>query len=146
MRREEVRNDKIQAIKLERRKKKEELKKAGNKSDHDSLKTDSEEIDFAVQMQEEQVVPEGQEQYIEDEYEGTGITKRVIRTQHQPKLMKTKFDSGLPKRLPDCLVYWNRLATRVESNKLVSLKQLTHFQNMSITQFEDPEANKKTLD
>ena len=50
MRRESVRNNKIQAIKVERRKKKEELKKAGNKSDHSSLATDSDDIDVAVQM------------------------------------------------------------------------------------------------
>ena len=80
MRREEARNDKIQAIKQERRKKKEELKKAGNKSDHSSLNTDSDGIDVAVQMQEEAVVTGDQVMVIEDEYEGTGQTKRVLRT------------------------------------------------------------------
>ena len=97
-------------------------------------------------MQEEQFVPEGQDQDIVEEYEGSGLTKRVIKTQHQPKLMKTKFDSGLPKKLPDCIVYWNRLQVRVESNRLLTLKQLTHFQNMKIIQFEDEKAAKEALD
>ena len=81
-----------------------------------------------------------------EEYEGSGQTKRVIKTQHQPRLMKTKFDSGLPKKLPDCIVYWNRLQVRVESTKHVTLKQLTHFQNMKIIQFEDKQAAAQALD
>ena len=62
-----------------------------------------------------------------EEYEGSGLTKRVIKQQHCPKLMKIRFDAVFPKQLPQCIVYWNRLHVRIESNTHVTLKQLTHF-------------------
>ena len=60
--------------------------------------------------------------------------------------MKIKHDSNLPKKLPDCLVYWNRLCVRIETNRHITLKQITAFQNMKIIQFEDKKAAEEWLD
>ena len=52
--------------------------------------------------------------------------RQIVRG--QAKLVKLKADANLPKKLPDNLVYWNRLETRVESQKLVSYSMIQNFQ------------------
>jgi len=51
--------------------------------------------------------------------------RQIVRG--QAKLVKLKADANLPKKLPDNLVYWNRLETRVESQKLVSYSMIQNF-------------------
>ena len=142
MRRQTLREDKLRELKEEKREEARRRREAGLSS-RSSLGTDSS-LDYAVEMQEERFVPEGQEA-LPSEYEGTGQTKRTIKAQHQPKLLKLRAEAVLPRKLPDCIVYWNRLQVRVESSRHVTLKRLADFRQQNIRQFVDEDAAKEAL-
>ena len=72
------------------------------------------EVDYDVKMQEEEIVPQGEEERLARERDFEGKKMRQI-VRGQGKLVKLMPDSTLPKTLPDNLVYWNRCETRVES-------------------------------
>ena len=52
--------------------------------------------------------------------------KRVVW--NNPKLVKLKAGAKFPQRCPDHLVYWNKCETRIESQRLVTAKQVLDFQ------------------
>ena len=77
-------------------------------------------------MAEEENVPQGQKDNIEQELDLMGKKMRQIIRQ-KGKLVKLKPDSTLPKVLPDNMVYWNRCETRIESQKLLTYTQIQNF-------------------
>ena len=73
---------------------------------------ESEEIDYVIDIREEEDIPEGQLDAVDPYLEDTTI-KRIVW--NVPKLVKLKMGTKLPARAPENIVYWNKCETRVES-------------------------------
>ena len=54
-----------------------------------------------------------------------------------------KVGTRLPPKCPENIVYWNKCETRVESQRLITAKQILDFQKKKVVQFNEEEDIKK---
>ena len=120
LQRQKIRAERLEKLKAEREAEgqvleEEEIKKIQEEEEED--------IDYAVDMIEEEAVPQGQKDNKEEEIDLHGKKMRSVM-RCPGRLVKLMPESILPKKLPDNLVYWNKCETRIESQKLVTYSQI----------------------